>query len=224
MKKLLALGMALIMVATMSVVCFAEKGGFVYSPSVNPAPEVEEYDFPEDCPAQIEVTPYVERDTLDEESLKDIEDAYKDILELDEDDDLYEILEKLAEELGVPVEMLLVSDLFDVDITDCDDHDDHVPYSLDLSSDTFKNFVQLVQYKDGEWVVVPGAKVDDNGVLSFTYDAYGVFAVIVDTSDTDSPSTGDNGIVIFCIVMMTVSAAGLVTVYVVARKKRAAQA
>ncbi len=221
MKKLLALGLALIMVATMSVVCFAEKGGFVYSPSVNPAPVVVDVEFPEDCPAELVVTPYVERDTLDDDALKDIQDAYEEIVNLEEDDDLYKSFEELAEELGIPVELLLISDLFDIDYTDCGEHDEHVPYSVKLSSDTFKNFVQLVHYKDGEWIPIPGATIDENNVLSFTYDDYGAFAVIV--TSKGSPETGDNGIFIFCIVMMIVSAAGLVTIYAVSRRKSAAQ-
>ncbi|MBQ8696463.1 MAG: hypothetical protein IJ519_01980 [Clostridia bacterium] len=222
MKKLLALVLVVSMVAVLGIAAFAAKGGFVYSPSVNPAPTIEEQEHSDDdCPGELVITPYNERDELDEEARETFEDAYDEILNLSEDDDLYEIIEELAEELGVPAEDLLVSDLFDVSYINCDDTEGH-SYSVTLDSDTFDNFAKLVYYEDGKWLVVDSTLGDD-GMVSFSYDKTGTFAVIVDTSEVESPVTGDNGFIVFCIVMMFVSAVGFTAVFVAAKKKNAAR-
>ena len=222
MKKLLAIVLTLSMVASLGLAAFAEKGGFVYSPSMNPAPVIVDQEHPDDdCSGKLSVTPYGERSTLDEGSCSELEQAYEDILGLGEGDDLYALIKKLAEEHGIPVDMLLVSDLFYMNYVDCEDGETHVPYSVKLSSDAFNNFVGLVHFEDGKWVSVDGATIDENGILTFSYDGFGAFAVLVDTSDAGSPVTGDNGIFIFCIVMMAVSAVGFVTVFAVAKKKKA---
>ena len=76
MKKILAVVFAVIMVVSAGVMAFAQ-GGFVSSPSVNPAPVIVEVVYDEEsCEPRIVVTPYSERDTLDEEREEDMNEAY----------------------------------------------------------------------------------------------------------------------------------------------------
>lgn len=209
MKKLFALTLAVLTISVMGISVFAAKGGFLYSPTVNPVPSIEDFEH-DDRPGEIVITPYGDRDDLDDESAKDLEDAYEDILNTKEGDDLYELLDGN-----------LVSDLFNIGITGHDGNDDS-NYTVQLSSDTFKNFADLLHYQDGKWIKVDGATVNDKGYLTFTYDKTGTFAVVVGNSDVQSPVTGDNGFGVFCIVMMIVSAVGFAGASVAANKKSAA--
>lgn len=222
MKRLIAFLLTLIMVATMGIVAFAEKGGFVNSPSANPTPKIEDYDCNGDCPSELVITPYSDRESLDPDEREDIENAYDDIINI-EASELKDIIDGISKNSDIPSDKLLVSDLFNLGIEGCEDHAGHMPYKVELSSDAFENFAGLVNYKDGKWVEVKGVEFLDGNVISFSYDGYGPFAVIVDTTDSKSPVTGDNGVLILCAVIMAISAVGFVSVLVASKKKKAVQ-
>lgn len=224
MKKVLVFMMTLVMAMALSVTAFAAPGGFVSSPSGNPAPELVDYfDSEEDCEEDPAITPYSERDELDDESKEDIEEAYDDIVKADDLGDLNEDLDKLAEENNIDSEDLAVSDLFDIDDVDCDDHDHNGPYTVKLSAETLENFVGLMQYDGEKWILVKGAKVDEDGNLTFTVDELTAFAVVVNTdpASVTPPPTGYSSSWIY-ILMLVVSMVGLVVVAVASRTKEKA--
>ena len=187
MKKILSVCLIFVMVICFGVTAFAE-GGFISSPSLNPAPEVEDT-------AEVIITPYAERHKLPDDERKLLEEAYNSIKSAEKLSDLNE---------GLKGKNLGVSDLFKVSSSSSS------PKAVTLKSDNFKNFVSLMVYVNGEWKIVDGAKVQ-NGKLTFTAKDYGPYAVVVDTTDgTLSPQTGINEVantsgtsfVIYGVVML----------------------
>ena len=220
MKKVLALIIAVVLVMALSVTAVAAPGLFISSPSGNSAPELESAtNEDEDCTADVVITPYSERDTLDDATQKEIEEAYKQIVNSDDLSDLCAALEEAAKAAGVDTEDLAVSDLFDMHYINCVTHDDHGAFTITFKSGTLDNFVALMQYIDGEWQMVKGATVDKNRVrLTFTADELSVMAIVV-AAETDKPQTGDTFPWIY-VVLLAASAAGLAVVGVIALKNK----
>lgn len=217
MKKIFSFLLSVALVASMSVTALAA-GGFVSSPTGKPAPEVESFEpSDDDCTAEIVVTPYGDRDELSADLLALLEKAYGEILGADDLTKLNTDLAALAKKLGVDAKDLAVSDLFDIHLTNCDNHDEHTGFDIVLSADTFKNFVGLLHMnKDGEWELVKDAKVINDGEhLSFSVDSFSPFAVVVDTT---GGQTGDNGMIFVYALIMVASASALV--FVIARAKK----
>ena len=79
MKKVVAICLMMVMVLSMSVNVFAAPGGFVSSPSGNPAPEVVIFaPSDDDCKGRLVVTAYGDRHDLSEALREMLEKAYKD--------------------------------------------------------------------------------------------------------------------------------------------------
>lgn len=214
MKKIAVSLLSLVLVMSLSVSVFAA-GAFLSSPSNNHT-ELVDYDFTDDdCDAILIITPYGERDTLDEDSRKILEEAYDQIAGTKNLGDLSDELKDLAEKLGVDVSNLAVSDLFNIGYEGCDDHTDH-GYTVKLKPEIVKNFVTVMQYVNGEWIVVENAKVE-GGYLTMSSKYYGPVAIVVEKGNT---ATGDSFPWIY-LALMVVSAAGLVTVAVMSKKKTA---
>ena len=166
MKKILLLFMVAVMVASASISAFAtDLGGFVSSPSLNPAPELVEAENEEEaCDAKLVITAYADRDTLSEEARKGIEEAYTIIRGTKDLSTLNEIIAKIAKRLGVEVTDLAASDLFDIDANGCTgEHDDHGYFDITLKAETLENFVCLLHYYNGEWRVIENVLVTQNG-------------------------------------------------------------
>lgn len=192
MKKLLSVCLVFVMVICFGVTAFAE-GGFVSSPSLDTAPEVEEGS------SDVKITPYGDRNTLTEAEREVLEEAYNSI----------NSAQSLVELNGnLKGDNLAVSDLFNVS------SDSTGPQTLTLKADTLKNFVSLMVYVDGAWKIVDGAKVQ-NGQLVFTAKDFGPYAIVVDNKGTESPKTGvdevantQNVTFVVCGIVMLVSACG----------------
>lgn len=221
MKKFVVLCLAMVMVLSMSLSTFAaDLGAFVKSPSLNPAPEVIYFDADnEDCDADIKVTAYSERDTLDEEARKRIEEAYKQIVNDDEENNPFaEELKKLAEELGLDLDQLSVSDLFDISATNCDDHDDHKGFTITLKADTLENFLGLMQFDGEKWITLEVIEWDEFAkTVTFHCDELYPVAFIVNNDPNRAPQTGDYSALYLGIAL--VAAVGLVVVLVSSKKK-----
>ena len=211
MKKIAITLLALTLAVCMPLTAFAA-GAFLSSPS-NTTTELVDYDFTDGCGATLIVTPYGERDTLDEDSRKTLEEAYGQIAGNKNLGDLSDDLKALAEKLGLDVTNLAVSDLFNIGYEGCDDHTDH-SYTVKLKPEILKNFVTVMQYVDGKWIVVENAKAE-GGYLTMSSKYYGPVAIVVEKGNT---ATGDSFPWIY-LVLMVVSAAGLVTVSVLYKKK-----
>ncbi len=221
MKKVLIVVFAVIMVVSAGVMAFAQ-GGFVSSPSANPAPVIIEVVYGEDsCEPRIVVTPYSERDTLDEEREEDMNEAYAEIAASEDLTDLCEALEIVAAEKGIPVENLAVSDLFDVTAYHTGyDHEYCGSIRVTLASETINNFVALLHRdKQGSWEVVPEVIVyADENAIEFLARDFSPFAVVVDVSGDDLPNTGEA--LLIPAIAMFVSAVSLVVVLLNIKKSK----
>ena len=216
MKKLLAIGLVVILMFSMSIPAFAaENGGFLNSPSKNPAPEVTDKNHDDDdCDGEVIITPYKDRDELSDEAKDLIEKAYDDIAGTDDLTDLCDDIADIIKDKNIKSEDLAVSDLFDVDITGCDE--EHHNVTLDV--DTADNFVALMQIdEDGKWSIVKDAKLVD-GKLVFKLDFFSPLAIVVN-KDKTSPQTHDNTLLYIYAAVMLVSAAAVLVLVKVSKSK-----
>lgn len=204
MKKLLALCLAVVMLVGIGLTVSAAPNGFVSSPSGKGAPTiVGAKNENENCPADLIITPYSERNELDAEDRKQIEDAYNSIVNTKDLGDLNSGLKGVAEGKGSKTENFAVSDLFKLGYSDCGDHGNHGLFDITLKPETLKNFVALLRYNNGKWEIVDGATVEGEH-LRFKSAAVSSYAILVDTgADSTSPKTGvkDNMIVYYALVM-----------------------
>lgn len=220
MKKILAVCLALVMVASAAILAFAQ-GGFVSSPSGNPAPVIIEVVYEEgSCNPRIIVTPYSERETLDDKREADLNAAYDEIAANEDLTNLCEALAAVAAEKGIPVEDLAVSDLFDITASHNGDHEYCGTVRITLSAETIKNFIALLhRNSEGSWEVVPNVTVNvAENTIEFSIDDFSPFAVVVDTSAENLPNTGEA--LYIPAIAMFVSAIALVFVLVNIRKNK----
>ena len=115
MKKVVAICLMMVMVLSMSVNVFAAPGGFVSSPSGNPAPEVVIFaPSDDDCKGRLVVTAYGDRHDLSEALREMLEKAYDSIVNSDDLTKLNAELAKIAADRNIASTDLAVSDLFDI--------------------------------------------------------------------------------------------------------------
>lgn len=220
MKKILAICLAVILVVSAGVLAFAQ-GGFVSSPSGNDAPEVEEVIYEEgSCKPEVVVTPYSERDTLDEEKEEDMNEAYNDIAENEDLTKMCPALSGVAASKGINPKNLAVSDLFDVSVYHSLPHDYCGSITVRLSAETIKNFVALLhRASNGEWEVVPDVIVDmSESTITFSAMDFSPYAIVVDKDATSLPNTGS--MLYIPAIVMAVSGISLVAVLVSLKKKK----
>ena len=228
MKKVLAICLMIVMVVSMSVTSFAAPGGFVSSPSGNPAPTVVDFDPSNDnCTGWLVITPYGDREDLSDVLRSLLEKAYNDIVNSDDLTKLNAELAKIAADKNIEGQNLAVSDLFDIHVTGCDFHDGHFGFDITLDADKLSSFVGLLHMnKNGEWELVADAKVvNNNEHLQFSVDSLSPFAIVVDTTidGGDAPQTGDNSMIYIYVILMAASALALVTILLKNKKKRSFQ-
>lgn len=228
MKKVLAICLMIVMVVSMSVTSCAAPGGFVSSPSGNPAPTVVDFDPSNDnCTGWLVITPYGDREDLSDVLRSLLEKAYKDVVNSDDLTKLNAELAKIAADKNIEGQNLAVSDLFDIHVTGCDFHDGHFGFDITLDADKLSSFVGLLHMnKNGEWELVADAKVvNNNENLQFSVDSLSPFAIVVDTTidGGDAPQTGDNSMIYIYVILMAASALALVTILLKNKKKRSFQ-
>lgn len=216
MKKFFVLVTVLAVTAVLCLTTFADPGAFLSSPSGNPAPELVDFSHDDhDCPANLKITAYKNRDTLSDSALSAIESAYNQIASTEDLADIYPEFKNIADELGILSTDLVVSDLFDISYIDCDIHNLHDgKFRIKLSAETLDNFVGLLYFDGENWSLIESATVSDDGeYLEFSTELLGSFAIVVDTSDDgpDIPVTGDTFRTIM-LVMMISSAVGLIVI------------
>lgn len=224
MKKLLVICFAVLMVVSMSITAFAENGGFVVSPSTNPAPEVETFEPSSDaCTADLIVTPYSKRDTLPDKERTMLEKAYGEVMNASDLTTLCAELASLAKSKNILGKDLAVSDLFDVRMEGCEtDHALHGSFKIVLKAETLNGFVCLLHMKeDGSWEVIKNAKVTNGNLLSFSANEFSPFAIVVDSSKQGPDKTGDETMIGLYIAVMAVSAVAIVILVAKSKKQRA---
>ena len=214
MKKLVALCLTLVLALSLSVSAFAANGAFISSPSANKAPEIVNTD-----PA-IKVTPYADRDDLVDLDTEEMEEAYRQIANVIENNAFSQALKELAKEQGKASSELSVSDLFHVNVEDATP-DEQGGYTITIKLEDLENFIGLMQFNGTEWKNVEIISIDkENGTVTFRVTESGPIAVIVDNgTGSSTPPTGDNAMMYLGVCL--VAAAGLVVVLVNSKKKRA---
>ena len=183
MKKILVFVLTVIFALSASLSVSAEPGKFISSPSNSQSPELIGYEnSDEDCTGKLKITSYANRKTLPDEILEKFEEAYRIIASTRDLSTLNTTLTQIADDLGVDISDLAVSDMFDISVIGCDEHADHGHFDITLRADSLKNFVCLLHYYNGSWRIVDSAKVTNNGThLDFTEKEFSPFAVVVNT-------------------------------------------
>ena len=209
MKKTLSLCLALAMILSIGVASFAISNNFTQSPSVT-KPDVEiEWENDEDADTKVEDVSYGERDELSDEEKEIFEDAYESIVDAEDLGDLVPDLE----DLDIPTEDLGVSDLIYIDV----EGNDPGEITVTITPETIDNVVAVIQYIDGEWVVIDATITDDGKIIIIT-DKEGPIAIVVDT-EAEAPGTSDNTMTYVLIGIMAVSAVVIVVLLATSKKK-----
>lgn len=225
MKKVLAIILALVVVvcAGFTIAAFAAPGGFVSSPSGSEGPEIVEVVHSEDsCEPELVLTPYKDREELNEEKEDDMNKAYDEIAANEDLTKLCPELKNVAAAKGIPTENLAVSDLFDLSAYHTrNDHEYCGTTTITLGAETIKKFVALL-HRDPDtdkWEVVDGVIVDRvNNTITFSAQEFSPYAIVIDKTIDTMPDTGSNLYV--PAVMMVVSAVSLAGVLISLKKKQ----
>lgn len=220
MKKLISVVLVLILAVTLSVSALAAPNGFVESPTNQKGPDVVEGEG-------IVVTPFGDRDDLPEEVRQALEEAYNAILNAGNLGEISQGLSELAQTTGIPVQNLVVSELFDISPEDVQQGEDG-KFHVTLKDDSLDDFFGLIQYVDGNWTLVEDAKVED-GKLTFTAtNLPSPFAIVVNPDSNNSgdsddvvPPTGESDDIVRAVVIGGVSLVSLAGVYFVFKKREA---
>ena len=222
MKKLVALCLTLVLALSLSVSALAAPGAFVASPSGNTAPELASFIAPEDCEADLKVISYADRHLLDAEIRLALEEAYKQIANVIENNDFSKALKALAQEKGMAASELSVSDLFDISYYDCGDHEGHKGFTITMKAETLENFIGILHMKDGAWENLEIKDWNkDAKTVTFFVETLSPFAIVVDNgSGSSTPPTGDSAMLMYLGVAL-VAAAALVVVLVNSKKQKA---
>lgn len=227
MKKLLAVGLTLIMALSLGFTSLAAPNGFVISPSSSASPKLVSYSNSDpDCVATLVLTSYSDRAQLDDETRTRLETAYNQIVESSDLTKLNDDLKKRAEEKNVSGKDLSVSDLFDLSYYDCAEHDEHGYFTVTIEPEILKNFFGLMCYVDGKWVLIEDAEVISNGTqLKFKFDEAAPFAIVMDTSDyqtsKDTPNTGSARFPYGYLAVVAASLLGFTAVIIALKKQKA---
>ncbi len=217
MKKVLAICLMMLMVVSMNITALANPGAFVSSPSGNPAPELVSFKPSDDgCSAQLVIAPYSKRGELPADLKALLEKAYDEIVKSLDLTQLNADLAKVAADKKIDGTDLAVSDLFDLYVTSCEEHEGHIGFDIVLKADTLKHFVGLLHMnKNGEWELVSDAEIDGEH-LKFSVDTLSPFAIVV---DTNLPQTGDSSMIHIYAIIMAVAALTLIVVCISSKKK-----
>ena len=209
MKKVLAICLTMLFVASMGATVCAAPAGFVSSPAGNAAPTMISFDaLSDDCTAELVITSYGEKNTLPAAELALIDKAYTDITTN---------LNGLV--AGLKGDDLAVSNLFDIRAINCDDHEDHEGFTITLAVEALNRFKGLLHMTaDGKWELVDAKIVNSGKNLQFTVDSLSPFAVVIGDEGGNSPATGDNAMVYVYASVMTVAALAVLTITVKGKK------
>ncbi len=221
MKKIITVIMALVLGLSMSLSVFAAPGSFLVSPGTKFSPVLVEGVI-NDCEGVLVITPYAERHNLPDNERKQLEDAYGQFRDNENLSNLVSGLNKNSNDNERNVTRYAISELFYTGYQNCDDHDGHNNFRAVLKLESTKNFAALLTLVNGVWTVVEDVEVDgDHLIVNGNY--YGPYAIAMNTGSGDidnTVNTGDSFPWIY-VVLMSVSAIGLVVLAVVHKKNKA---
>ena len=225
MKKVISLVLAMLMVGALGWSALAEPTDFTKSPTADKLPNIQDYENEDpDCTAILILTRYDDRNNLPEEDRVNFEQAYEQIRNVG---NLIQVCEGLIPEIekqGIAKEDIAASDIFHIDYSDCEIHDDHGEFTITMAAAALKNFVGLMHEVDGKWELVPGATVSKDGTaLPFRTDRLGNFALAVKKTAKpeaeSNPKTGQDAGSAGWVALFTLSSTAAVLIW---RKKETA--
>ena len=220
MKKTLVCLLAVfaILTATLSV---SASGMFLESVNVQEGPTlVEGGNEDEDCDAVLTVTPYSQRHLLSEQIKARLELAYSQIANASNLATICAAMADVASYYGIDINSIVISDLFDISSSGCDNHEEHGYFRVTLSCDNLDKFVALMHLSDDGWEVVEDAKVENNGkYLVFKVKELSPFAIAVQKEEPSKPGDASNTWT-FAIIMVVSAAAIVVLGYNLKKKAK----
>lgn len=201
-KKILAFVMAVAATFVCSVSAFAANGEIVYSPShhgpeadtstsgsatagtttpststdqTGTAAKNEEQD-------KYRAVGYSKRSSLTAKQRREFIKCYNDVKKHTDLTELTEVIADIAEEQGLEVSDLAVSDIFYSVLPKNKESGTRVR----VKAPNLDKFVALLCYSNGEWSVVKDAKVNANGKLVFKTKKAAAYAIVIDTTEEDA--------------------------------------
>ena len=201
-KKILAFVMAVAATFVCSASAFAANGEIVYSPShhgpeadtstsgsatagtttpststdqTGTAAKNEEQD-------KYRALGYSKRSSLTAKQRREFTKCYNDVKKHTDLTELTEDIADIAEEQGLDVSDLAVSDIFYSVLPKNKESGTRVR----VKAPNLDKFVALLCYSNGEWSVVKDAKVNANGKLVFKTKKAAAYAIVIDTTEEDA--------------------------------------
>ena len=201
-KKILAFVMAVAATFVCSASAFAANGEIVYSPShhgpeadtstsgsatagtttpststdqTGTAAKNEEQD-------KYRALGYSKRSALTAKQRREFIKCYNDVKKHTDLTELTEDIAEIAEEQGLDVSDLAVSDIFYSVLPKNKESGTRVR----VKAPNLDKFVALLCYSNGEWSVVKDAKVNANGKLVFKTKKAAAYAIVIDTTEEDA--------------------------------------
>lgn len=201
-KKILAFVMAVAATFVCSASAFAANGEIVYSPShhgpeadtstsgsatagtttpststdqTGTAAKNEEQD-------KYRALGYSKRSSLTAKQRREFTKCYNDVKKHTDLTELTEDIAEIAEEQGLDVSDLAVSDIFYSVLPKNKESGTRVR----VKAPNLDKFVALLCYSNGEWSVVKDAKVNANGKLVFKTKKAAAYAIVIDTTEEDA--------------------------------------
>ncbi len=201
-KKILAFVMAVAATFVCSASAFAANGEIVYSPShhgpeadtstsgsatagtttpststdqTGTAAKNEEQD-------KYRALGYSKRSALTAKQRREFIKCYNDVKKHTDLTELTEDIAEVAEEQGLDVSDLAVSDIFYSVLPKNKESGTRVR----VKAPNLDKFVALLCYSNGEWSVVKDAKVNANGKLVFKTKKAAAYAIVIDTTEEDA--------------------------------------
>ena len=216
MKKVMAILIMMAMVLSLSVVAFANNGGFIQSPTGGTSLISYKFHTEQQGVLSVGLTKYADRADLLKEDRDLLEQAYADIAGADNLTTLIAGLKKIAGNLKSNV---AASDLFDISIFIDGNQVHNTPVDVVLGIENAEKFAALVHMDEqGNWTVVEGAKVNADGNLEATLNEYSPFAIVIADG---TPNPGDGIDVAVYASIMAVAAIAVVLVIRKSSKKAA---
>lgn len=195
MKKITAFLISVMMVAALAVPVFAE-GAYMDSITAKPAPEIvgdgdvigdiieDGEDVGDIGEGDLIITPFVDKDELDDEPRSNMEDAFEQIKSGNAEypPEMEEILG------GEPV----AKDLFDVDVIDDEllkelEEGKEIRFTLDVNIGAGE-LVAVACFVDGQWIMAAEAINNGDGTITVTLSKIGTIGVFVKGEDKVEPT------------------------------------
>ena len=204
-KKILAFVMAVAATFVCSASAFAANGEIVYSPSHHgpeadtstsgsatagtTTPSTSTKDDEQGSTAtnteeqdKYKAFGYSKRSALTSKQKREFTKCYNDVKKHTDLTELTEDIAEVAEEQGLEVSDLAVSDIFYSVLPKNKESGTRVR----VKAPNLDKFVALLCYSNGEWSVVKDAKVNANGKLVFKTKKAAAYAIVIDTTEEDA--------------------------------------